>query len=181
MEGSMSNGTSKPRRALQLGGALIAIVALIVSITAIASAQTAQSRYYSGVITGPDFCLNNSLGGPRTYPFDQDRDGVADICSLPTTRRRLPPAKTPWSCLALDFPARTSLSCSPTSAPRWPTPMESLRRLKPQDECAEPRKPMPPGQAIPPVPQVTRLPGTCHNLAQRILLWACGHQSQFSA
>ena len=28
-----------------------------------------------------------SLGGPRTYAFDSDRDGVADICSLPYTRR----------------------------------------------------------------------------------------------
>ena len=42
---------------------------------------------YSGVIGGPDFCTNLSLGGARTYAFDSDRDGVADVCSLPTTRR----------------------------------------------------------------------------------------------
>ncbi len=43
--------------------------------------------FYSGVIDGPDFCLNFSLGGPVTYPHDSDDDGVADVCSLPRTRR----------------------------------------------------------------------------------------------
>ena len=44
-------------------------------------------EFFSGVITGPDFCLNLSLGGPRTYPYDSDGDGTADVCSLPYTRR----------------------------------------------------------------------------------------------
>ena len=48
---------------------------------------TIADDYYSGVITGPDFCTNDSLGGPRTYPLDEDRDGVADLCSLNDTRR----------------------------------------------------------------------------------------------
>ncbi len=48
---------------------------------------TVTGRFFSGVIDGPDFCTNLSLGGPRTYAFDGDRDGVADTCSLPTTRR----------------------------------------------------------------------------------------------
>ncbi len=43
--------------------------------------------FYSGIIDGPDFCLNFSLGGPTTYPFDSDGDGVADVCALPRTRR----------------------------------------------------------------------------------------------
>ena len=43
--------------------------------------------FYSGIIDGPDFCLNRSLGGPTTYPFDSDGDGIADICALPRTRR----------------------------------------------------------------------------------------------
>ena len=44
--------------------------------------------FFSGpVITGPEFCLNLSFGGPVTYPFDSDGDGVADVCSLPRTRR----------------------------------------------------------------------------------------------
>ena len=48
---------------------------------------TVANQFFSGVIDGPDFCTNLSLGGPRTYAFDSDRDGVADTCSLPTTRR----------------------------------------------------------------------------------------------
>ena len=42
--------------------------------------------FYSGVITGPNFCANFSLGGPTTYPHDSDGDGVSDVCSLPYTR-----------------------------------------------------------------------------------------------
>ena len=45
------------------------------------------NQFFSGVIDGPDFCTNLSLGGPRTYAFDSDGDDVADVCSLPTTRR----------------------------------------------------------------------------------------------
>ena len=44
-------------------------------------------EFYSGTINGPDYCTNHSLGGARTYAFDSDDDGVADICSLSTTRR----------------------------------------------------------------------------------------------
>ena len=43
--------------------------------------------FFSGIVNGPDFCANRSLGGPRTYAFDGDGDGVADVCSLPYTRR----------------------------------------------------------------------------------------------
>ena len=48
---------------------------------------TITDGFYSGNVTGPDFCLAQSLGGPTTYPFDSDFDGVADTCSLNTTRR----------------------------------------------------------------------------------------------
>lgn len=146
----MSNGTSKPRRALQLGGAFIAVVALVVSITAIASAQTAQSRYYSGVITGPDFCINNSLGGPRTYPFDQDRDGIADVCSLPTTRRETVARQGAMELLALDFPARFGQLFAYECADVAETYGEPEKEG--QDECAEPRRADAAGQPIPPVP-----------------------------
>ena len=44
-------------------------------------------EFFSGAIAGPDFCTNHSLGGARTYAFDSDGDGVADVCSLPTTKR----------------------------------------------------------------------------------------------
>ena len=47
----------------------------------------ADDVFFSGVIDGPDFCLNRSLGGPITYAFDSDGDGIADVCSLPRTRR----------------------------------------------------------------------------------------------
>ncbi|MCQ3811928.1 MAG: hypothetical protein KTV68_15400 [Acidimicrobiia bacterium] len=43
--------------------------------------------FFSGVITGANYCTDASLGGPRTYAFDSDDDGVADTCSLPYTRR----------------------------------------------------------------------------------------------
>ena len=43
--------------------------------------------FFSGTVTGPDYCTNHSLGGARTYANDSDGDGVADICSLATTRR----------------------------------------------------------------------------------------------
>ena len=48
---------------------------------------TTADVFFSGIITGPNFCANRSLGGPVTYPFDVNGDGVADICSLPYTRR----------------------------------------------------------------------------------------------
>lgn len=48
---------------------------------------TVTGRFFSGVINSPDFCTNLSLGGPPTYALDSDRDGVADVCSLRTTRR----------------------------------------------------------------------------------------------
>ncbi|MCY4194186.1 MAG: hypothetical protein OXF04_07820 [bacterium] len=48
---------------------------------------TVVNRFYSGSIPGPDFCTNRSLGGPQTFAFDSDKDGVADTCALNTTRR----------------------------------------------------------------------------------------------
>ena len=47
---------------------------------------TTADVFFSGVITGPNYCTNASLGGPRTYAFDSDDDGVADVCSLPYTK-----------------------------------------------------------------------------------------------
>ncbi|MDE0581378.1 MAG: SpoIID/LytB domain-containing protein [bacterium] len=51
------------------------------------SYTAADRMFFSGIIDGPDFCLNFSLGGPTTYAFDSDGDGVADVCALPRTRR----------------------------------------------------------------------------------------------
>ncbi|WP_420640326.1 beta strand repeat-containing protein, partial [Candidatus Poriferisocius sp.] len=64
--------------------------------------------FYSGsVVTGPDFCLNRSLGGPTTYPFDSDDDGVADVCSLPRTRRAAVARQFALERLAAEQPTRT--------------------------------------------------------------------------
>ena len=48
---------------------------------------TVSNQFYSGNITGPGFCTGLSLGGPQTFAFDSDGDGVADTCSLSSTRR----------------------------------------------------------------------------------------------
>ena len=147
----MSNGTSKPRRALQLGGALIAIVALVAGITAFASAQDTPSRYYSGVITGPDYCLNNSLGGPRTFPFDSDRDGVADTCSLPRSRRETAARQNAMERLggelALYFGQLFAEECTKVAETFGEPTAEAT------DECAAPRAAHAAGRALPAVPQ----------------------------
>ncbi len=61
--------------------------------------------YYSGAITGPTYCANRSLGGPTTYPFDSDGDGVADICSLPYTRREAAARQQAGDTLAATYRA----------------------------------------------------------------------------
>lgn len=43
--------------------------------------------FYSGpVITGRDFCVNHTFDDPRLYGHDSDGDGVADVCSLYSTK-----------------------------------------------------------------------------------------------
>ena len=70
---------------------------------------TVVGRYFSGVVTGPNFCLNRSLGGPVTYPLDRDRDGIADVCSLPYTRREAMARQNALGQLANLNPAKFSL------------------------------------------------------------------------
>lgn len=48
---------------------------------------TIAGRFFSGAVDGPEYCARLSLGGPATRPHDSDKDGIADVCSLPTTRR----------------------------------------------------------------------------------------------
>ena len=67
---------------------------------------TVVGRYFTGVVTGPNFCVNHSLGGPVTYPLDTDRDGIADICSLPYTRREAVARQNALSTLANLDPAK---------------------------------------------------------------------------
>ena len=61
--------------------------------------------FYSGIITGPSFCANRSLGGPATYPHDSDSDGVADVCALPYTRREAVARQIAGDTLAAMNPA----------------------------------------------------------------------------
>ena len=61
--------------------------------------------YYSGIITGPSFCANRSLGGPTTYPHDGDGDGVADVCALPYTRREAIARQLAGDVLAATYPS----------------------------------------------------------------------------
>ena len=154
----MSNGTSKPKRAMQLGGTLIAIFGLVATITAYASAQDTPSRYYSGVISGPDYCLNASLGGPRTYPFDSDRNGVADTCSLPRSRRETAARQNAMERLggelALYFGQLFADECTKVAETFGEPAAEAT------DECAAPRAAHASGRALPAVPQAPIPPET---------------------
>ena len=147
----MSNGTSKPRRAMQLGGAFIAIAGLVAGLTAFASAQTTDSRLYSGVITGPDFCTNRSLGGPVTYAFDSDGDGVADVCSLPRSRRETAARQNAMERLggelALYFGNLFADECTKVLETFGEPDAEAT------DECAAPRAAAADGRALSAVPQ----------------------------
>ena len=62
-------------------------------------------EFYSGVVTGPTFCANRSLGGPTTYPHDDDKDGVAEVCALPYARREAIARQLAGDVLAATRPA----------------------------------------------------------------------------
>ena len=64
--------------------------------------ETGDGLFYSGVINSPDFCFNHSLGGPTTYAHDSNGDGVADVCSLPRTRREAAARQQALERLALE-------------------------------------------------------------------------------
>ncbi|MCY3889381.1 MAG: hypothetical protein OXG50_05735 [bacterium] len=63
-------------------------------------------EFFSGTVSGPDYCTNHSLGGARTYAFDSDSDGVADVCSLPTTRREAIARQTALESFMVAFTAK---------------------------------------------------------------------------
>ena len=60
---------------------------LVVMPGQVAGAQMEGAPPSSEAVPNSDFCADLSLGGPRLFPFDSDGDGVADVCSLPSTRR----------------------------------------------------------------------------------------------
>ncbi|WP_420617942.1 hypothetical protein [Candidatus Poriferisocius sp.] len=63
------------------------LTTLVAGMLVWAAPSSAVQARWQGPIPGPDFCTNLSLGGPRTYAFDSNGDGIADTCSLPYTRR----------------------------------------------------------------------------------------------
>ena len=146
----MSNGTSKPRRAMQLGSAFVAVFALVATITALASAQTTTS-----VEITEEFCINRSLGGPITYPHDNTGDGIPDLCSLPRTKRATAARQLAMermaSELALLFGHLYAQECLTVSETFGEPAAER------SDECAAPRLADARGAVIPPVP-ATPLP-----------------------
>ncbi len=99
-----------------------------------------DARFYSGIIDGPDFCFNRSLGGPTTYAHDSNGDGIADVCSLPRTRREAAARQQALERMALlprfsdDFNARLAEEC--LSVP------ETLGEpdKEPADECHQHRE-----------------------------------------
>ncbi len=104
---------------------------------------TVTGRFFSGVIDGPDFCTNLSLGGPRTYAFDSDRDGVSDICALPTTRRETVARQNALETLAslnlAKFRAQVQASCSTLTGNFGDNPADLAN-----DACATNRVTAPP-------------------------------------
>ena len=105
-------------------------------------------EFFSGVITGPNFCTNNSLGGPTTYAFDSDGDGVADVCSLPFTRRE---AVARQNALDAAFSTHTQYSealkaaCTALGSTDFGDSAGSLAT----DECSRPPAPGGTGEPLP--------------------------------
>ena len=133
----MSNGTGKPRRAMQLGGAFV-VAGLLFTLTALVSAQSAASQGpYSGNISGPDSCLAMSLGGPVLVPSDTDNDGVYDTCVQPYSLREATArqnAKEAFSNLLTDYFGQIfAQECVLAASTFGQTAAEAT------DECASPR------------------------------------------
>ena len=92
------------------------------------------SLFFSGVIDGPSFCANRSLGGPITYAYDSDDDGVADTCSLPYTRREAVARQRALETAFADhpqFPAALAAACTALGTLNFGDPPTALT----QDAC----------------------------------------------
>jgi len=98
---------------------------------------TVLGRYFSGpVVTGPGFCLNHSLGGPVTYPFDVvPRDGVADICALPFTRREAVARQSALAAFAATSQFTNALAAACRALTQASFPGDSPEDLD-EDVCA---------------------------------------------
>ena len=92
------------------------------------------ARFFSGVIDGPSFCANRSLGGPATYAYDRDEDGVADTCSLPYTRREAVARQRALEAAFAthpQFPAALATACTALGTLNFGDPPTALT----QDAC----------------------------------------------
>ncbi|MCQ3812446.1 MAG: fibronectin type III domain-containing protein [Acidimicrobiia bacterium] len=102
-----------------------------------------DSLFFSGpVITGPEYCLNRSFGGPVTYPHDGDRDGVADVCSLPRTRRAAAARQNALERLGEEQDERLR-ELFAEECTKVPATLGEPK-AEPEDECAEFLEPAPP-------------------------------------
>ena len=106
--------------------------------------------FYTGVISGPDFCITLSIGGPITYPHDSDNDGVADICSLKSTRREEAARQRALDRFEQAAPELFELLLAEAC---WSLLAESFGEpdKEPQDECAQAHNP----NITPPAPSST--------------------------
>lgn len=121
---------------------VVAILGLLASATTVANAQQQANtnRFYSGpTITSATYCADRSLGGPTTFPHDANSDGIADVCSLPTTRRATIAIQNAREFLAMEqanrgrFGQIYGFECTEVNESYGEPDKE------PNDECAGPR------------------------------------------
>lgn len=138
----------------RFGIALVAVAfvaggAAVPAIGQSSSAAADSGVFFSGpVIDGPDYCLNASFGGPVTYPLDSDGDGVADVCSLPRTRRAAAARQRALERLGEDFHVTLAIWFAQECLAVPETLGEP--EAEAEDECAAPRAADP--ASLPPVP-----------------------------
>ena len=95
--------------------------------------------FFSGVITGPNYCTNLSLGGATTYAFDSDDDGIADVCSLPYTKREAVARQHALAMFQSDDQYEDALkaACTALGTTNFGDNARDLAR----DECERPARP----------------------------------------
>ena len=103
--------------------------------------------FFSGVITGPNYCTNASLGGPQTYAFDSDDDGVADVCSLPYTRREAVARQAALEMFGAhpQYAAALAAACTALGSTDFGDSAADLDK----DECVVPATKPPTGDPVP--------------------------------
>ena len=103
--------------------------------------------FYSGIVTGPDYCTNQPFGDSRTYPHDDNRDGIAETCSLPHTRREAVVRYIASVALASDSPwehaGRLAQACATPSG----SDTSSESNGPDEDICPSWAKPVSPSDA----------------------------------